>query len=77
MIQSDKLRNLTIIPGMEDLIGSMGIEVLNDIADSHSDMYEALKAALVHIEFVENKEPMGMKELDDMKKALAKADGKS
>jgi len=46
MTQARKLRNLAIIPGMGDLIGSMGVEVLNDIANSYSDMYEALNGII-------------------------------
>ena len=42
-MSEDKLRNLAKVPGMSELIGSLGIEVLNDIADRYSAMYEAAK----------------------------------
>jgi hypothetical protein len=74
-MSAEKLRNIAKIPGMSDLIGSLGVELVNDIADSYSDMYEALEAAVAHIDFVENKEPMCKEELRGMIKALAKAEG--
>ena len=42
-MSAERLRNLAKIPGMLDLIGPMGAEVLNDIADSYSDMYKVLE----------------------------------
>ena len=45
-MSAEKLRNIAKIPGMSDLVGSLGIELINDIADSYSDMYEALKRAM-------------------------------
>ncbi len=45
-MSADKLRNLAKIPGMGVNIGDDGVKLLNDIADSYSDMYEALEHAM-------------------------------
>jgi hypothetical protein len=43
IMSAEKLRNLAKIPGMSELVGPLGIEVLNDISDSYSAMYKALE----------------------------------
>jgi hypothetical protein len=53
----------------------MFCEDYEKIESERDAMYDALKAAVAHIDFVENKEPMCKEELRGMIKALAKAEG--
>jgi hypothetical protein len=84
-MSAEKLRNVAKIPGMTELIGTLGVELINDIADSYSDMYEALKALISEDLEVSDKGQIGGKfyafrtspeRRDAAKQALTKAEGK-
>jgi hypothetical protein len=72
-MSAEKLRNVAKIPGMTDLIGSLGIELINDIADSYSDMYEALKKIIKDSYLDEYGDYVGP--IEAAEQALAKAKG--
>lgn len=72
-MSAEKLKNLAKIPGMSDLIGSLGVQVLNDIASEYKGMYDAL------IEISELIDKWTAEDCDNAlivcRKALAKAKG--
>ena len=82
-MSAEKLRNIAKIPGMSDLVGSLGVELINDIADSYSDMYEVIEATLAISDlwtYPESVSPENVREaqaLSIMKSRLEKARDKA
>ena len=50
---TEKLRNITKIPGMKELVGSLGVEVIEDMAERVENLQAKIDLALLELAQIE------------------------